>query len=155
MASLKLQWFHFLGVALLGAFTGMASGLFGVGGGIVLVPGLVLLFGMTQQSAQGISLATMVPLALVNAFTYFRQGAFKLDAASIYFMLAIMVGSLLAGPKGSVIANHLPQNTLKALFALFLVAVAVKIMPQSNVRSMGLLLGVLLVAIGIRLIFAK
>jgi uncharacterized protein len=153
MMKLNLHWYHYTEVVALGAVTGMASGLFGVGGGIILVPGLVLLFGVTQQTANGISLATMAPLAIVNAATYFKAG--KLDASYLPLMGAVLVGSLVAGPYGSTIAIHLSQDRLKLLFALFLVVVAVRIMPKTSVSSMGLLLGVLLVAIGLRCIFAK
>jgi uncharacterized protein len=153
MPDFHLAWFHYIGLALLGAFVGLFSGLFGVGGGIVIIPALILLFTMTQQTAQGISLAVMVPLAFVNAITYFQKGATK--AAHIPLLIALMVGAVSAGPFASAVANRLPQNTLKTMFALFMVAVAVRIMPEGSLRSMGWLLGVLLVAIGIRLILVR
>lgn len=153
MAKFSLHWYHYIEVVALGALTGMASGLFGVGGGIILVPALVLLFGMTQQTANGISLATMAPLAIVNAVTYFKAG--KFDASYFPLMGAVLIGSLVAGPYGSTVAIHLSQNRLKLLFALFLVAVAVRIMPKTSVSHMGLLLGVLLIGVGIRFVFAR
>jgi len=149
----RLGWPHYAGLVALGAFVGLFSGLFGVGGGIIIIPSLVLLFGMTQQTAQGLSLAFMVPAALVNALTYFREGA--TSGAHLPLLLALVIGGIAAGPYASVVANRLPQDTLKAMFAIFMVAVAVRIMPQANFRSLGGLVGVLLVAIGIRLIFAK
>jgi uncharacterized membrane protein YfcA len=149
----QYNWPQYLGLAALGAFVGIFSGLFGVGGGIIIVPSFVLLMGLSQQTAQGLSLAFMVPTALINALTYHREGA--ITAAHVPLLLALVIGGVAAGPFGSVVANRLPQATLKTLFALFMVAVAVRIMPQANLRSMGWLLGVLLVAIGIRLILAR
>jgi len=150
---LKLGWPHYLGLVVLGVIVGLFSGLFGVGGGIVIIPALVLLFGMTQQTAQGLSVAFMVPVALANAISYFRSGATNLSHLPL--LLAVIVGGVVAGPYASAVACRLPQNTLKAMFAIFMVAVAVRIMPHSSLKSMGALLGVLLLAIGIRLIFAK
>lgn len=150
---LNLHWYQYLEVVVLGAFTGAASGMFGVGGGIILVPALVLLLGFTQQTAQGVSLATMVPLAIINATTYYKAG--KFDTTYLPLMGAVLVGSLAAGPYGSTIAINMGQDRLKLLFALFLIAVAVGIVPKPTTSTMGLLLGVLLVGIGIRFIFAK
>jgi len=148
---LKLGIPHYLGFVVLGVIVGLFSGLFGVGGGIVIIPTLVLLLGVTQQTAQGISLAFMVPTALVNAITYFQKGAIKTE--HFVLILALIIGGVAAGPYASRVANSLPQNTLKMMFAIFMVAVAVKIMPKGDLKSMGWLIGVLFIAVGIRLLF--
>ena len=149
----KLGIPHYIGFVVLGVFVGLFSGLFGVGGGIVIIPALVLLLGVTQQTAQGISLAFMVPTALVNAATYFRHGAIRTE--HFILILALIVGGVAAGPYASKVANSLPQNTLKMMFAIFMVAVAVRIMPKGDIKSMGWLIGVLFVAVGIRMLFSK
>jgi hypothetical protein len=136
---------------LLGAVVGVFSGLFGVGGGIIMVPFLVLFASQTQQMAQGISLAVMVPTALGNALRYAKSG--HLD---LWIALPLAIGSIPAGYLfGADLAQRLPENTLKTLFALFMVAVAVRIMPSANGRSMGLLLGMLVVAIGVRMVISR
>ncbi len=150
---LKLAWPHYIGFVLFGVVVGIFSGLFGVGGGIVIIPTLVLLLGLKQQTAQGISLSFMVPVTLVAAQYYYRIGA--IGKQHLPLMLCLIAGGVVATPFGAKVANSLPQNTLKAMFALFMVAVAVRIMPKGSLTSMGSLVGVLLVAIGIRLIFAK
>lgn len=135
----------------LGAFVGVFSGLFGVGGGIVMVPFLVLLSGQNQQMAQGISLAVMVPTALANSFRYARSGNMDL-----WIALAIALGAVPAGYLfGADIAQRLPAKTLQTLFALFMVAVAVRMMPTASFRSMGALLGALIIAIGVRLVMGR
>jgi uncharacterized membrane protein YfcA len=135
----------------LGAFVGVFSGLFGVGGGIVMVPFLVLLSGQNQQMAQGISLAVMVPTALANSLRYARSGNMDL-----WIALAIALGAVPAGYLfGADIAQRLPAKTLQTLFALFMVAVAVRMMPTASFRSMGALLGALIIAIGVRLVMGR
>lgn len=135
---------------LLGLVVGVFSGLFGVGGGIIMIPFLVLIAGFTQHMAQGISLAVMVPTALVGVASYMKQGNLNLWVA-----LAMAVGSIPAAHFSADLAQRLPQATLRTLFALFMVAVATRIMPSGSLRAMSLLVGMTLVAVGVRLMLAR
>jgi len=147
----KLTPLVFFLYVVLGVFVGLFSGLFGVGGGIIMVPVLVLLSGFTQQTAQGISLAVMVPTALANAFRYAKG-----DNMNLWIALAIAIGAVPAGYfYGADIAQRLPEKTLRAMFALFMVAVAARIMPSATPKSMGALLGVAVIGVGVRMAFAK
>lgn len=136
--------------SLLGVVVGLFSALFGVGGGIIMVPTLVVLAGFTQHMAQGVSLAVMVPTALVGGYRYWHEGN-----VNVWIALAVCVGSIPAAVLGAEIAHKLPQTTLRAMFALFMVAVAARIMPTASLRSMSLLLGMALVAIGVRLMLSR
>ena len=136
--------------ALLGVAVGVFSGLFGVGGGIIMVPFLTLIAGYTQHVAQGMSLAVMVPTALVGAMGYLKKGNLDLIGA-----LALAVGSIPAAYLGQDIAQRLPQSTLRILFALFMVVMAARMMPSGSLRSMSLLLGMTLVAVGMRMILVR
>ncbi len=136
--------------ALVGVVVGVFAGLFGVGGGIIMVPVLVVLAGYTQHMAQGISLAVIIPTSLVAAFGYFKKGNLDLAVA-----IALAVGSIPGAYVGQDIAQRLPQSTLRTLFALFMVAMAARIMPSASLRSMSLLLGMSLVAVGVRLMLVK
>ncbi len=136
--------------SLLGVVVGLFSALFGVGGGIIMVPALVVLAGFTQHMAQGVSLAVMVPTALVGGYRYWQEGN-----VNVWIALAVCVGSIPAAVLGAEIAHKLPQTTLRAMFALFMVAVAARIMPAASLRSMSLLLGMALVAIGVRLMLSR
>lgn len=148
---MKLTPLVFFLYVVLGVFVGLFSGLFGVGGGIIMVPVLVLLSGFTQQTAQGISLAVMVPTALANAFRYAKG-----DNMNLWIALAIAIGAVPAGYfYGADIAQRLPEKTLRAMFALFMVAVAARIMPSATPKSMGALLGVAVIGVGVRMAFAK
>jgi uncharacterized membrane protein YfcA len=146
--------------ALLGIVVGIFSGLFGVGGGIIMVPFLVVAAGYPQQMAQGISLAAMIPTALSGAYQYYKGGNLLLPVS-----LALAVGAIPGAYVGSNVAQHLNKTTLGALFALFMMVMAVRIMPAGGAKSLGLsggllgsmalLVGMLLVGIGVRLVFAR
>ena len=136
--------------AILGIVVGLFSSVFGVGGGVIMVPFLVIIAGFTQHLAQGISLAAMVPTALVGAARYMKAGNMNLGVA-----LALCVGSIPAAFVGAELAQRLPQTTLRALFALFMVGVAARIMPSGGLRAMSLLMGMMFVAVGVRLMLAR
>jgi hypothetical protein len=150
MQAVSVSAARYGGFALLGVIVGVFSSLFGVGGGIIMVPALVVLTGYTQHVAQGISLAAMVPSALVGAIGYMRGGNTNLPVA-----LALAVGAIPAARFGADLAQRLPQTTLRTMFALFMVAVAARIMPTGTVRSMSLLVGMTFVAVGVRLLLAR
>lgn len=108
----------------IGLLAGVLSGLVGVGGGIIMVPLLVLFFSMTQHQAQGTSLAVLsVPVTALAAFTYFKQGHLNIKFALIIAVFFI-VGSFF----GSKIALQLDQKMLKKIFAVILILIAGKML---------------------------
>jgi len=147
MKALPLKY---VGLLLLGAIVGLFAGLFGVGGGIIMIPVLVIVFGYTQHVAQGISLAVIIPTALSGLREYWHKGTFNLELLPVAIALAL--GSIPGAISGGALAQKLPQNTLKTLFALFMVAMAARIMPSGSLRSMSLLVGMSLLAVGVRMI---
>ena len=75
---------------LFGVFIGVISGMLGIGGGIILVPGLMLLFGFTQQEAQGTSLAALIPpIGIFAAMVYWQHGFVKIPVAAAVMLLAL------------------------------------------------------------------
>lgn len=107
---------------LLGLITGLCSGFLGLGGGFVLVPALVFLFGLTQHQAQGTSLAVMVPpITLLAALRYYMGGNVKVDMA-IFIALGFAIGGLI----GADIVQRVPGPLLKKIFGVVLLFVAVK-----------------------------
>ena len=110
-------------IVAVGVLAGVLSGLFGIGGGIVIVPMLALLLGFTQHKAQGTSLAMLsLPVALVAVVNYYKKGNVDLRAAAL-LALGFIVGAYFS----SGWVNQLPQATLKRMFAVLLIAVALKI----------------------------
>lgn len=107
--------------ALLGLGIGTFAGLLGVGGGILLVPVLVLAEGLGQHAAQGVSLALIVPIGIAGALSYWKHG----HAAS-RLLPALFAGGALGGWIGATGAHALRGPTLTRLFAILLVVVAAR-----------------------------
>lgn len=107
---------------LLGLAAGILSGLVGIGGGILIVPALVFLFGFSQQQAQGTTLALLVPpIGILAAWTYYKHGFVDIRAAAI-IAAGFIVGSLL----GARFVTGLPNSTLEKVFGTFLVLIGLK-----------------------------
>jgi len=97
---------------ILGLVAGIASGLVGIGGGIIIVPSLVYLFKFSQHQAQGTTLALMVPpIGILAAWTYFKEGYVNIPVA-----LLICLGFVLGGYFGAKIAAGIPDLMLKKIF---------------------------------------
>ncbi|MGB2705242.1 MAG: sulfite exporter TauE/SafE family protein [Candidatus Omnitrophota bacterium] len=108
---------------LLGILAGVASGLFGIGGGIVMVPALVLLFGLTQHQAQGTALCAMIPCVTVfAALRYYQGGNVKLLMA-----VFIAAGILLGGYIGATFANNISSIVLRRTFGVLLLFVSLRL----------------------------
>jgi uncharacterized membrane protein YfcA len=108
--------------AVLGFFAGVLAGLFGVGGGVLFVPTLVLVLGLTQVHAEASSLLAILPTVLAGAWRQHRYGNVEWRAA-----LLVGLGSL-AGVEGGVqAARALPEDVLRRLFGVLMLAVAVNL----------------------------
>ena len=107
---------------LLGLITGTFSGLLGIGGAIIIIPILVLLFGLSQHTAQGTTLALMVPpIGLLAAWTYYRQGFVDLKIAGL-----ICLGFFAGGLVGAKFATEIPDEILRKIFGFVLLAASLK-----------------------------
>ena len=106
---------------VLGLIAGILSGLIGIGRGIIIVPALVFLFGLSQHQAQGTTLALMVPpIGLLAALTYYNRGYVNLKIAAF-----VCIGFFVGGFIGANIATGLSSRVLEKVFgvALFLIAI--------------------------------
>lgn len=107
---------------ILGLISGWFSGLLGIGGGIIIIPALVYIFGMTQHQAQGTTLALMVlPIGLFAALKYYGIGNVDIKTA-----LFISCGFLIGAYLGAVTAQPISEIWLKRIFGMFLFIIAVK-----------------------------
>lgn len=105
---------------LIGLGAGLLSGLFGIGGGIVIVPALVFFAGMVQKTATGTSLAALLlPVGALGAWQYYKAGSLDMHAA-LLLAPGLLVGALF----GAKIALDVPSRELQRGFAVFLVLVA-------------------------------
>ncbi|MGB8492347.1 MAG: sulfite exporter TauE/SafE family protein [Bacteroidales bacterium] len=109
---------------LIGIITGALAGMLGIGGAIVMIPALVFLLGLSQHSAQGTSLAVMLPpIGIIAAYNYFKAGQVNIKFA-IILAIAFLIGSYF----GSKIALNLPENILKKIFGILLLLVAARML---------------------------
>ena len=108
---------------LIGLGSGVLSGLFGIGGGVVIVPALMLIARMPPAVATGTSLgALLLPVGALGAWAYYQNGTLNIRAA-----LLIALGLFIGVWFGAQIAQHLTPVQLKRIFAVFLVVVAARV----------------------------
>lgn len=107
---------------LVGIVVGAVSGVVGIGGGILFVPALVTLFGMSQIRAQGTSIgALLAPVGIFAFLEYYRKGH-----ADLRIALLLALGFALGGYFGAIGAQHIPDLWLRRIFAVTLVLVGVR-----------------------------
>lgn len=111
-------------IILVGIAAGVLSGLVGVGGGIIIVPALVYFIGFSQKTAQGTSLALiMLPVGIFGVMQYYKQG--HVD----YRIVGLLAIGFLAGSFfGSKLALTISQETLKKVFAVLMIIIAIKML---------------------------
>jgi uncharacterized membrane protein YfcA len=108
---------------LIGLAAGAFSGLVGLGGGIIMIPAMVLFLGMSQYMAQGTSLAVMLPpIGILATYNYWKAGELNLKYALI-IAVTFVIGSYF----GSKFALNIPQDSMRKIFAIFLVIMAINL----------------------------
>ncbi len=109
---------------IIGVTTGLMAGMLGIGGAIIMIPGLVFLMGFSQQMAQGTSLAVMLPpIGIFAAYNYYKAGQ-----ANIKFALILAAAFIIGSYFGSKFALTIPQPLLKKIFGILLLLVAAKML---------------------------
>jgi len=123
---MKMTVTTILTLIIIGLLAGVLSGLVGVGGGIIMVPLFVLVLGLTQHNAQGLSLAVMLPpVTFLAVYNYHTAG----DGGNIDWRIALTVSILfiIGGFLGSKLALQIDQRILKKIFGVFMLLVAIKL----------------------------
>lgn len=111
-----------VGLVALGVAAGALSGLIGIGGGVFIVPALVFLFGMAQQTAQGTTLAMLLPpIGLLAVWTYHQKGFVDFKIAAI-----LCAGFLLGSLFGAKFAVGLSEAALRKIFGIAVIAIGLK-----------------------------
>jgi uncharacterized membrane protein YfcA len=111
------------GLVAFGVLTGILSGVLGVGGGIFMVPFLVLVVGLSQHAAQATSLLVVLPTAAVGSWSLYRQGVGDPPTA-----LRMGVFGMAGSIAGTVLALSLPAHALRICFALLMVLIGVRLL---------------------------
>lgn len=111
-------------ILIIGLCAGVLSGLVGVGGGLIVVPGLVFFVGFNQHQAQGTSLGLLLlPVGILAVMNYYNKGNVDIKVVAV-----MSVAFLLGGWLGSKLALRLPEDAVKKIFAIFLFYTAFKLL---------------------------
>jgi len=110
------------GYLLLGLLAGILSGFIGIGGGVLIVPALVFIFGFSQHQAQGTTLALLVPpVGILAAWTYYKQGFVDIRVAAI-----IIAGFIVGSWVGARYATQISNEALSKGFGVVLIVIGLK-----------------------------
>lgn len=109
-------------IIAVGFAVGAASGLFGIGGGVLLVPALTLILLLEQRQAIATSLAVVLPLSLVSGIIYLQNGQ-----GDILLSLGAGLGCMIGSIFGVMLLKRLPVETLRILFALLLFGIGLRL----------------------------
>lgn len=126
--ALSLSWAVSAALVGIGVVMGASAGLFGIGGGIIVIPTLMVFFGVGDLEAKGLSLLAMAPAALSGSWSHLKHGV-----ASIRDGLWVAGGALVATPLGSLGAFWIPEHLANPLFGAFGLAIALLL----TVRAIG------------------
>lgn len=106
----------------IGLAAGALSGMFGIGGGVVIVPALVFFLGMTQHQAQGTSIGLMLlPIGILAAFNYYKTGNLDIKAG-----LVVALAFVIGGYFGSKLSLSINELTLKRIFGVLMLVIALR-----------------------------
>ena len=110
-----------VGIIAVGLAAGILAGMLGIGGGVVLIPGMVMFLGMEQHTAQGVSLGVITVTAFAGALTHYRQHNVDLKVALWIAPTAILFALL-----GGWLANMIDAQLLSRIFGLLVLAIGVR-----------------------------
>jgi uncharacterized protein len=112
----------------IGLVAGVLSGLFGIGGGILIIPALIFLAKFPTKLALGTSLgALLLPVGLLGAYTYYQNGNLNIRAS-----LLIAVGLFFGAWVGARLAQHISGATLQRMFAVFILLMAIRLWVEAG-----------------------
>ena len=106
----------------IGFIAGIVGGSLGLGGGIIIVPALVFIVGLTQHQAQGTSLAVLLfPIGILGVINYTKR-----DYVNFKFAFILIIAFVLGSYLGSLISVNLPAKTLRKVFGIFMLLISIK-----------------------------
>jgi len=118
-----MSFLTFIILIIIGLLAGVLSGLVGVGGGILMIPLLIIFLGLTQHQAQGTALFAMLPpIGILAAINYYKEGFVKWEYA---FVIAITF--VVGGYLGSKLSLSLPPQTVRKVFGVIMLLGAIKL----------------------------
>lgn len=111
-----LYWFK---VVLLGFIAGIINGLFGAGGGTIIVPALNLIFDIPQHKAHATAISIILPFTIISSFIYYKNGYSAMNTT-----FKVILGGIIGSYIGSKILNRFSDNYLRKIFGIFMILAA-------------------------------
>jgi uncharacterized membrane protein YfcA len=119
-----MSWYTIIVLLIVGLAAGILGGLVGVGGGIIIVPSLIYFLGFSQKQAQGTSLGILLlPVGILGVLQFYKAG--YVDMRTVWL---VSLGFLAGSYFGSKIALSLSQETVKKIFAILMIVIALKML---------------------------
>lgn len=106
---------------LLGLITGVINGVFGSGGGTILVPGMFFLLKVSEHKAHATAISVILPLSIMSTIVYVKYGIIVWNVT-----LKVILGGIVGGYIGARLLNKIPGNILRKVFALFMIIAAIR-----------------------------
>lgn len=114
----NLYWFK---VLLVGFIAGVINGLFGAGGGTIIVPALNFVFGVPQHKAHATAISIILPFAMISSFIYYKHGFTAIDVT-----YKVALGGIIGSYIGSKALNRFSDNYLRKIFGVFMILAALR-----------------------------
>lgn len=108
-------------IIVIGFITGVVNGLFGSGGGTIVVPAMIFSLGIEDHKAHATAISIIFPLSVISTFIYFRHGDIDLKSA-----LLVTVGGIIGSFIGAKFLNKIPSNILRKIFGIFMIFAAIR-----------------------------
>lgn len=112
---------NFIKILLIGLIAGLCNGIFGSGGGTILVPAMVFMLGIKENKAHATAIAVIMPLSIISSFFYISSN--KVNWNLTY---QVAIGSIIGGYIGSRILNKFSDGTLRKIFGFSMIAAAIR-----------------------------
>jgi uncharacterized membrane protein YfcA len=113
--------YYLLKIITAGIATGFFNGLFGSGGGTIVVPAMVFLLGVKDQKAHATAIAVILPLSIISSFIYFRNNLIDWQLT-----LNVSLGGMIGGYIGAKLLSKIPDNILRKIFGISMIAAALR-----------------------------
>lgn len=110
-----------LKLAIIGFITGVLNGLFGAGGGTIIVPFMVFFLGIEDHKAHATAISVILPLSLLSSFVYIKN-----NIVNIPLTVNITVGSIVGGYLGAKLLNKVPINILRKIFGIIMLLASIR-----------------------------